>query len=181
MDAVSSGGAKSGPYTLLGTGCTATGQTSTMIARAYLTTFRSPDRVRYYCYTNYGTKTAAAGILVGLKNPNAPFPICNKILYTNADLVTIAATSSATGYFNSTTGLYFPWNPAFAGLKIYSQTYTADAAMGPIPVAMSNGVESTIPTLGPKPGAYARIYSYNNHTATSGSLGNGYSLVTQFK
>jgi hypothetical protein len=181
MDAVSSGRAVSGPYTLLGTGCTATGQTRPMVARAYLTTFRSPDRVRYYCYTNYGTKSAAAGILVGLKNPNAAFPICNKILYTNADLVTIGAMSRTNGYFNSTTGLYFPWNAAFAGLKIYSQTYTADAALGPIPVAVSNGVESTIPGLGAKPEKYARIYSYNNHTATSGSLGNGYSIVTQFK
>lgn len=179
-DSVSTGRAVTGPYTRLGVGCTATGQTRVMLATAYLQTYRSPDRVRYYCYTSYGRANSTAATLLGLTNPNATFPICGpKRVYTDA-MLTIPATSSATGFFNSGTSLYFPWNPALTGMKTYSQTYTLDGNQSPLPVAVSNGVESTVPVLGPKPGAFARIYALGNPTALSGGVGSGYALVTRF-
>jgi hypothetical protein len=180
MDAHSSGRPVNGPWTRLGTGCVATGQTRNMIATAYITTYRSPDRVRYYCYTNYGTKNAPGAVLVGLTNLNLPFPICSKTLYSDGGVVIIPATSSATGYFNSGLNLYAPWSPTLTGMKFYSQTYTQDAAMSPLQVATSNGVESIVAPQGGLPGAYSRIYAYNNATATTGSLGSGYAVITRF-
>jgi hypothetical protein len=178
MDAHSSSRANMGAYTRLGLGCTAATQTRAMMATAYVQAYAGPDRFRYYCYTNYGAKNASALVLVGMTNPNLSFPICNKTLYTDASLVQIPATSSASGYFNSGTSLYASYIPALVGKKIYSQTYTVDKTQKPLPIAVSNGVESTIPS---KPAAgfpVARIYGYNN-TSGTGSLSPGYILATR--
>jgi hypothetical protein len=176
MDAHSGGTTEVGQSTVLGKGCVATGQRSAMTATATFTSYLNPNRIQYVCSTRNGTANANGGVLIGSMNPNAAFPICNKVLYTNADIALLGAKSDANGAF-STGVMSFPWDPVFSGMKVYSQTYTADRAMGPLPIAVSNGVESWVPAL---PRQYARIYSYNNHTSATGSLGNGYAVVTRF-
>lgn len=173
MDAHSGAATLTGAQTALGTGCTATGQTSPMTADASLTT--TATNISYTASTTFGRANSAGATLIGTNNPNAAFPICNGTLYTNA-LVTVPALSDANGAF-TTGALAFSYSPALNGMKVYTQTYTADAAQGPIPAAVSNGVESIIPAL---PQQYARIYASGNATATTGSLGLAYSVVTRF-
>jgi hypothetical protein len=179
MDANNAGGANMGPYTLIGTGCIATGQTRAMLQRCYVQAYAGPNRFRYYSYTNYGAKSAASMIAVGLTNPNIPFPICSKRLYTDASVLMLPGTSSTSGYFNSGTAMYMPYIPGLVGQKLYTQTYTADIAQAPLPIAVSNGVESVIPAAPPPTAPVCRIYGYNNTTGT-GSIARGYVLATRF-
>ncbi len=179
-DAVTQTGTVNGPYSVNGTGCVATGQTRNFRATAYLSTYRSPDRVRYYAYNNYGRASSPGAILVGATNPNTPFPVCGPArLYTDAG-ITIPGLTNASGYFNSGTNIYVPWNAAYTGVKLYTQSYCLDAAQGPLPVAVTNGVESTVPALGPLPGSFARIFSRGNPNATTGNVGKHYAVVTRF-
>lgn len=179
-DAHAQYGTLNGRSTRTGTGCIATGQTRAMNLYGYFTTYRGPDRVRFYNYCYYGVATAAGAFLVGPTNPNLPFPVCGpQRLYTDASLA-IPATANASGYMTTGTSITIPWNAAFVGASLYSQAYTADANKGPLPVSVSNGLQTIVPALAPLPGAYARIYSYNAPGATTGTIGKGYAVVTRF-
>lgn len=178
-DATSAGDQR-GTYTRLGTGCRATGQSRTMLATSYFAVRRATNQLLYAATCSYGTASASGAILVGTSNPNLPLPICGPAtLYTDA-LLTIPVVSSTSGSLNTGAGLTIPFNASYAGLKAYTQIYTADANLGPLPVAVSNGVESVVPAAPPPLSLLHRIYARNSPTATSGTLAKNNGLVTRF-
>ncbi len=180
-DAVSDPAWNQGAYKALGTGCLATGQTRAMRTSAYWYTFSSPSqRIRHNVYASYGAKNAPAAILIGFSNPNLPLPLCGggKTLFTSGAVI-ISTTSDANGAFR-TPSLYVPWNPAFAGMKTFTQAVSVDAGQKPIPVAISNGVEASVATMPGPGGAFCRIYSSGDPNALSGNLAKNYAVVTQF-
>lgn len=166
-----------GKYKALGTGCIVNG-TSPMTAEAYQATELSPPRVRYYCFTRNAPRNSPGAILVGLKNLAVAFPICGpKTLYTDA-LVTLPVFAGSGGYFGTGYGPTVPWQPTMAGVKLFTQSYALDSTQRPLPVAVSNGVESITPNLATMPD-YAAIQS-NNPAAIIGTVRPGRATVIRF-
>ena len=178
LDADQSDGARVGKYFELGTGCMVKGHRSPMLAVAYFTTLRKPDRKRFICYSQFAPKNAQSMIFIGLTNPNVPFPICNKRLYTDASLASIPMRSGPLGTFKWQ--IDTPWHPQWAGRRFYTQMAAADMTQFPMPIAVSNGAMSIIPTLGVNQGKCARVHSGYSTTSPTGTLNMGYSLVTRF-
>lgn len=162
----------------LGTGCTAGGQILPMQLTTYVRAITSSNLFNFTSRGKYGAGGAIGAILLGQTNPKLPFPICNRTLYTDG-LLSLPITASTTGTFGISNQT-LPYAAAFAGVKFYSQAYTADATQSPLPVAVSNGVESVVPALPGNLGKYCRIYSRLNPMATTGSISDNYALVTRF-
>ena len=98
-------------------------------------------------------------------------------LFTDGQLQ-ITGTTSATGSMSSgTQGVR--WNNFFAGITLYTQAAVIDAGL-PAGIGLSNGRQATILAMPPL-GQWARIYASGNPTATTGSVGLGYALVTEFR
>lgn len=178
LDADKADGPRRGVYVELGTGCMTAGHRSPMLAVAYFTTLRNPDRKRYICHTQFATKNAPAMMFIGLTNPNVPFPICNKTLYTDASLASIPLRSDWMGTFQWQ--IDTPWHPQWAGRRFYTQTATADPTKFPMPIAVSNGAMSIVPTLGVNQGKTARVLSYLSGGSATGVLDMGYAVITRF-
>lgn len=81
--------------------------------------------------------------------------------------------SDLTGFFTTATNMSGPWNAAFVGASLYSQTYTADPTKSPLPISVSQGVRAIVPGLAPLPGAYGRIYPSDAPNASKGYRGPG--------
>ena len=184
-DAVSGGAGNAGPYTMLGKGCTASDQTRTMDLRCYFYTY-GDKRVRHYCYCYGSYRDQPAVAMLGFKNPNTALPLCAATptmkLYTDAIFTfpsSYAGKSRATdGYWN-TGNKYFPFVPGMEKATTWSQAASLDPK-APTGVTLSNGVSSTVALPPPPPAPVYRLYARGTPQATTGSLGKGYALVTQF-
>ena len=77
-----------------------------------------------------------------------------------------------------------PYDPQLVGFRIYSQAVSADAGQAStVPVAMSNGLQTTFAAMPPTPGTgekVARVYLNGSPTGTTGSVQPYYGLVCQF-
>jgi len=184
-DAVSGGAGNSGPYLMVGKGCTASDQTRTMDLRCYFYTY-GDKRVRHYCYCYGSFRDQPAVALMGFKNPNQLLPLCAATpamkLYTDAVFSfpsSYAGKSRATdGYWN-TGNKYFPYVTGMDKVTTWSQGASLDPK-SKFGVTLSNGVSSSIAAPPPPPPPVYRVFARGAPTAASGSLGKGYALVTEF-
>ena len=166
--------------TILGTGCVATGRTSAMSHTASYTNNPFTDQLLVTLSATNAPANAQGVFLLGASNPMLPLPgFCgtSPTLFTDGQLQ-LPATASATGAMTTGT-LAVRWNNIFTAAQLFTQAAAIDPGL-PGGLAISNGRAVTLAAM-PAPGRYARIYASGNATATSGSVGLGYALVTEFR
>jgi hypothetical protein len=128
----------------LGTGCIPTGKANTLSHGAQLTHWGDgPTPGILDLSLIRGLPDAACWALLGGSNPNASLGLCEK-LYCSGEVVLSLPPTNATGL--AQTILSFAINPGMVGAKIYSQLVIADPGMGAVPVSISNGEQTTVPT-----------------------------------
>lgn len=168
---------------LLGGGCTASGQSAPM-AHTY-TVFDVAGTLVLNTQVTNAPPNALCFLALGVQNPSL-FGLCGPIL-TDAQLITFAGFSDAVGAIPAD-------RPAFAtaalpngiqGLDLYTQVFAFDAAVPGQPLVLSNGQRTTVPSSNTtRVNQVSRIL--NNVGGTTASEGAffqttvGYGLVTRF-
>lgn len=179
LDAASGTGTSSGTgaYQMLGTGCTTNNRT--MEIRSAFTTTTALHTLRWN--VTGGPSTAQCAVLVGLPlNVQLPNLCGSGTIYTTASVLSLAGSTNSSGSFSTPTGLTVPTNPFLFGFTLAAQAVAQDITQGVFPIAVSNGVNSQVPTVNP-PVPGKRLYSSGNPSAVTGTLANNYNLVTEFR
>jgi hypothetical protein len=177
-DAYSSGDRMNGGRVTLGTGCKVGANTLPMTQTINLYSLKAAATLNFNASIVRGPASASAVLMVGPVNPDLTIPgLCEKLFTISMWDFPITLSASGSG---SSALLTIPHNLAWAGLKVFSQTAALDAGQPGIPVALSNGTESTIPAFHPGLIDICRIYNSTSSTALTGSLGLRYGLITRF-
>jgi hypothetical protein len=158
-----------------GTGCTATGRTSPMTISANVQSVNPTNSLRVQWSVFNGPAGAPCAVLVGLSGiDQAVSGLCSN-LYVGNILLVINGTKSGTGSFTTPAIEATPFDPAWVGGKLYAQGAAIDnGRTDPIPVSVSNRVESTIVAVpGGSPDKIRRIW-VSDVNATVGSLSENY-------
>jgi hypothetical protein len=159
-----------------GTGCVASGQSRAMSMSGQHCSSARTGTVDTSWWVYDGAANAAGAFLIGASNPALPLPgLCATTLYTDAKITLFASTDS-TG-FMSTPYFQAPYSAGLVGLTLWSQAVVVDAGQPGLPLAFSNGLESTV-IAPPVMGRFCRLWS--SPTITVGSLDLGYAIVTRF-
>lgn len=178
LDAYSGTDTATGPTLTLGTGCIPFGKTSAMGLSGRITARRSDNTHGVTWSVSRGPNSQAGVLLLGPADPNSPVPgLCVNV--RTAPLIDIPiATNTSGGY--SLPAIYFGFQAANVGLKLYSQAFVLDPGQSGLPLSGTNGLETTAPDLPPPSDPLQRIYS-NSSSATTGSKETyAYGLVTRF-
>lgn len=122
---------------------------------------------------------AISVVLTGLTNPRLPLPgLCSaERLYTDAALVQIAGTTTATGTLSTGTFM-LPFDARLVGLHVTAQAVAIDASR-PLGVVVSNGNDAVMP---PQPTNYpvSRLYASSATAVTGSRESYNVGLVTRF-
>ena len=152
--------------TSYGTGCIATGRTSTFQLSGGTGTSRIAGHSFFWNSTN-GIAGAGTGLHLGVNQVNVPIAGLCAPIYVDP-LVVVTGTTSATGEF-SFSPASFPFNAAWLGAVVRAQCVCLDAARGDaIKVAVSNGLTAVVPTIAPV--VAMRVYNPNDDVSTAGFL-----------
>ena len=160
-----------GTERVVGPGCLVTGAFTPMNLSTSSIALRPNPTLRLHAQGWSTARSAPVALWFGLQNPNLTVPgLCTNLFATPQ--VVLSTTSTSFGEF-VVGPLSFPWLPAFAGLKLYSQAACPDAGQAGIPLALSRGFESILPQLPADPEPIVRWSSIdpNATTATSSSTG----------
>ena len=156
--------------TLLGTGCVASGNTaafshtSGMLNADVLPTPVNGMRLQFG--GNYAPAGSPVTALLDVVNQNLSGILC-KTLYAGP-LVTIPL-GMPVGTTNTipTISYGFPNNPAAVGAVLYSQLLALDASQTPLPIAISNGRQTTMPSASAA-APHRCSYAYTSLPSTTG-------------
>ncbi len=171
----------SAPNVTLGTPCTATGQPQPMSYGPRCYSSRALNSFYYKGTALYGAPNSPSAILLGVVNPNLQVPgLCTNV-YTDG-LVSFASVSAGTLASFSTPDLLIPFNAAWVGVKLYSQAASIDTGRPGIQVALSAGIENTLPALQPAGVTpIVRIFDTTSATNATGTVNfYAYGLVVRF-
>jgi len=150
--------------TLLGTGCTATGQTSSMALSSTIKNQVTRFRIAYNL-TN-GPITQPAYVNLDLSNANLTVPgLCTTVFATPLIPIPLG-TTDASGDVQGFSIENIAFNPALVGVQLYSQAIALDPGQPGIPVALSNGRLNTIPSTPANPASVTRGYAYRLSTGS---------------
>lgn len=179
-DSVSSTASASwnGSYQAAGTGCTTAN--GVMGLRCLPSASPTTQLITLRWGIERGPSSAQTTILIGLADPNLPVPGLCTNLRTDGTLISLGTTTGTTGNV-TTPALTVPYSQGLAGFPFTCQAFALDQGQGGIPVAGSNGLAVTMPTLPATPPGIARIFAQGSPTATSGTLSNGTGLVTRLR
>lgn len=173
------------PSTITGTGCAATGATALM-THSYTINDSAGTLLMNGTIAN-GPPNSLALMAIGFSNPNVPVPGLCSNLYTDAALLQVLGTTSATGAYtaDNPTGAFILPNSA-TGLTLFTQAFAFDAGSTlALPLTASNGRSATVPAIGTaEVNQVTRLWNtVGGTTATTAffsptTVGTG--LVTQF-
>lgn len=166
---------------LFGTGCLATGRTSRMSITPTVYSIALTNSLRMNWIVSNATSAAPTAVILGVVGIDQPIAGLCSNLYVGGWLLTINGLSSNTGSLSTTPIELSPFDPAWVGVKLYTQAVAADAGQPVIQVAVSNRAESTIaPMPAGATDKIRRIYS-SSVSATTGSWEfYNYGLVVRF-
>ncbi len=174
-DAVSgTGDTGNGRYSTYGTGCIATGQTSTFAATFGATTSKKANQ---HTLTLGGLRARAnnsVAFWLAVNSANIP-GLCAPIqVDLGGWLYSAGTTSDASGNFTLPV-LSWAYNPAWIGFNWYGQAIGFDAGKSPFPLILSTGARIAMPA--PAGIQIGRLYNTSSGSATTGTLGIDYGLV----
>lgn len=169
-----------GGFQTTGTGCTTSN--GTMKLRSAFETSSTANTLSMAWSILAGPSNAISTILVGITNPNVPvLGLCER-LYTDALVLQLTGTTSASGTL-TTTPLVVAFNPAYVVLKLTSQAASLDPSQPGLGLSASNGNEVLVPPA-PTNFPVTRLFAYGagSATAATGSRETySYGLVTRFR
>jgi len=179
-----SGSSASGTSTITGSGCMATGRTTAMTHT--LTTVDRAGTLVIFPTVSNGPSSAPSLLTLGLSNPNLPYPGLCTNLHTDLVALIDLGPTSATGSFSGDTGFGFVMpNVGLAGAVITSQVVSVDTGQTGLPLALSNGRSTVLPS--PNTTDVVRVTRiYNNSTGTASLLAapitsaHSYGVVVEF-
>jgi hypothetical protein len=149
--------------TVVGTGCIATGQATAMA----LTTSVKNQFIRFRIGFGIARAVVSSPVLVMIagSNSNLPVPgLCTSLIAMPILLVSIG-TADATGAITEFAIANIPAAGLVGGV-FFAPALCPDFGQGGIPVALSNGRQSTFPAPAATPARVTRVYGYRL-TATS--------------
>jgi hypothetical protein len=150
----------------LGTGCTTPNGTFT-----HTSTLTASATTANLGFGGSGAPAATqVYLLLGLVDPNLAVPGLCANLRTDAALALPLRVSTAGGSVTTTT-LTTPWQPSFAGVRLFTQLAAADGNQPGLPLALSNGLASPLPSGPglPAPTNQRRIYNLTSVTTPTGT------------
>jgi hypothetical protein len=159
-----------GTDVMVGTGCTASGQTSAMQLNGSSGAYGSAFTMGYF--VDFGPVNAPTVLAIGTTNPALTFPGLCGTIHTNLVVTLPMGLTDATGfigeYFTATSkgagGVNaFAFPNTFPGATVYLQAHSIDAGSpNPVAIASSNGraVAAPIPNLTTIVQA-TRVYGFN--------------------
>ena len=178
--------------TSVGTGCTATGQTSAMLLSLGASDVAGTFTMGWY--VDRAPANAQTILYVGGSNPNLTIPGLCGVVYTDLLLALPLGTSDGTGFVGSLVGtskiaggpctLVLP--NTFPGAAIYTQAHSLDlGSTFPLKIANSQGVSFTVPAPSTtRIAKLSRIYSNDTQTAVNAhyfnTLSVGYGAPVEF-
>lgn len=167
---------------ILGVSCKATGQTNPMSYGPRCYSSRALNSFYFKGTALYGAINQPSAILLGVTNPNlSPPGFCTNV-YTDGLVVFPSVANATIGSF-ATPDLLIPYNPGFVGAKLYSQAVSADLGQPGFPVALSAGVENTLPALA-APGVVPIVRAFDLTSATIPVAGTvnfyAYGIIVRF-
>jgi hypothetical protein len=167
-------GLASSTNTSLGTGCLATGKSVRMTLSATFQT--TADIVRFGWTATNCPDNSLSLVVLGHTNPSLPVPGLCTSLYAMPLLVFPGIASGGTYTIPVTTA---PFDPSLGGAVLYSQAFSDDPGQSGLPLAGSQGLQTTLGN--PPPFRITRIW-INDVNAASGSRSEfyPYGLVTRF-
>ncbi|MCC6784487.1 MAG: hypothetical protein IT457_16710 [Planctomycetes bacterium] len=147
-----------GGFRSIGSGClTANGA---MTVRGVIATDAANARSSFDWGIARGPSSAAAGLLIGLTDPNVVVPgLCpssaGNRLHCDGVLASVLGSLDAVGTWTLPT-VVAPWQPAFVGSTVTAQAAAVDPGQGGLGIAVSQGIVSVVPP-GPVAPQVARI------------------------
>ena len=152
--------------TQTGAGCTTPNGTMShrTAVRADATTLEVGFRV------DQAPSSAQVSMLFGFSNPSLTLPgLCSTVDVSSIVSVPLG-TAGVGGDVPFAVAISAPWNPQLAGLPIHTQALALDATQPGIPVSVSGGLLSPIPTsAGPGAVNIKRIYHTSSTSAATGT------------
>lgn len=178
LDAVSSATGLTGGFGVSGTGCTTAN--GVMKLRSNFATNVTTNQLTMGWAITAGASSSSTVVFLGLTNPNAPLPgLCNsENVYTDALLGLVSGTTGTTGAL-TIPAIALTYNPAWLALHVTSQAVSLDASQ-PLGIAVSNGNDAPVPPLASTV-PMTRIFASGSSSATTGTVGTSYGLVTRFR
>lgn len=172
----------------IGTGCLASTTNPPTLPAHYMDSYlRANSDSNQYLFqwrSWYGPASQPTAILIGTREVNLPLPgvLCTS-LYVDGIFATINGIAPSNGHWTNTPQATFPYDPAWAGFKVYSQTIGVDPnqAGGSLGVCLSRGEENTLPALGSPALQVSNVHANGSTTATTGTLRPGSALITEFR
>ncbi len=103
----------------------------------------------------------AAVFFVGTSDPDLPVPgLCSRLRSDLALSIAPERPVSSLGVFR-TPDLVLPWNASFAGVTLFAQSVAIDSRQTGLPIAVSNGLATTLPPGPPQPLAVKMVVGAN--------------------
>ncbi len=162
----------------LGTGCIVGSNTLPMTQTMNVTTSTSTNNLSFGGSIARGPASTTAVMMVGIVNLNLSVAgLCEKLYPFQVWSFNISLSSSGSG---SMPTLSVPHNPAWAGQHVFAQTVALDTNQPGLPFALSNGTDVNLPPFAPGPINICRVYNSSSSSATTGTLGSNYGLITRF-
>ncbi len=162
----------------LGTGCRVGSNTLPFTQTMNVTTSSSTNNLSFGGSVVRGPASTGAVTMVGVVNLDATIPgLCEKLFPLTVWTFGFTLSSSGSGTMPT---LVTTHDPNWAGLVVYAQTVALDSGQPGIPVALTNGTAVTLPPFAPGPINICRVYNSSSSSATTGTLGSNYGLITRF-
>lgn len=156
----SSGGSTSSSNsgTVIGTGCTATGQTAAMSLAA---TFKN-QFIRFRTAHNVTRAPALAPTFLFLDAvpSNFQFPGLCGLVYALPTIQLPIGTADAAGTVPEFAIERIPFANSFVGTTLFCQAAAIDVGQAGLPLALSNGRSNTFPATPATPAPVTRVYGY---------------------
>jgi hypothetical protein len=172
----------------IGTGCLASTTNPPTLPRHYMDSWlranSDANEYRFQWRSWYGTQSQPTTILLAVRETDLPLPglLCTS-LYVDGLFGSISGVAPSSGHWTNTPTFVAPYDPSWAGFKVYSQTVALDPnqAGGSLQVCLSRGEENILPALGPIAPPVSSVHALGSTTAASGTLQRGSVLITEFR
>jgi hypothetical protein len=149
--------------TSVGTGCTATGQTRSMVLATLM--HNTSARFELQASFNFGPANAPAVLFLDVQDANLTVPgLCAAVRATPLVLLPLGA-GSPTGAVASSWLRTLPYIPSLVGANLWLQAAALDTGRTGIRLALSQGKRQTLPATPAVPNV-GRVYTYTTEGCT---------------
>lgn len=175
-DAASSSDTANAIFTTHGTGCIVGANRSPMTQRLRIYTAAAAKTLNLTGTIAFAPPSVPALTMLSPVNANLTIPgLCEKLYVLPIWQFATVTNSSGSSTLPAVATTH---DPNWAGLKLFAQTVAPDVGQTGIPLALTSGLEATLPGFATTFNV-ARVYYRGSTTSASGTLQTGYGLITR--